>query len=121
VERVDTSFSDLDFSRTKHLTFEANTFHNITKQAFNPLRLRHSEATPSATWTIGVNGELPFGGHLRGVDSIVAMGRISAIGGGARFDTPYAQTGQGSNGDQAHLIWSQPVNGEVAVTVRMDT
>ncbi|MDK3075525.1 glycosyl hydrolase family 28-related protein [Sedimentitalea sp. JM2-8] len=121
VERVDTSFSDLDFARTKHLTFAANTFHNIGKQAFNPLRLRHREASASSTWAIGVNRELPFEGHLNGVDSVVAMGRISASGGAANFAMPYAETRKGAGKDEARLIWNQPVSGEVAVTVRMDS
>lgn len=120
VERVDTSFSDLDFGRTKHLTFEANTFHSVRKQAFNPLRLRHDQATPATTWTIGVDEELPFGGRVRRADSVVTLGEVRTGGGATSFAMPFVRTEQGSNKDQVHLVWNQPVKGEVAVSVRMD-
>lgn len=120
VERVDTSFADLDFSRSKHVTFEANTFHSIREQAFNPLRVRHSESTNASNWIIGVNGELPFGGQIRGVDSIVALGKISNASSDANFSRPYALTQQGGNKDKIKLVWNEPVRGDVVVTVRMD-
>ncbi len=120
VERVDTSFADLDLARTKHLTFDANTFHSIRQQAFNPLRKRHTEASNTANWVIGAAGELPFGGRLRGVDSIVPLGKIQDAGSNVVFALPYAQVEQGANRDQVKLVWDQPVRGKVALSVRMD-
>ncbi len=120
VERVDTSFSDLNFGRTKHLTFEANTYHSVSNQAFNPLRFRHTEATDTATWVIGVDGELPFGGRARGVDSIVKLGEIQNAADGLNNTLPYVRTEQGVNKDEIELVWDEPVRGEVSVTVRAD-
>ncbi|MBK0327602.1 right-handed parallel beta-helix repeat-containing protein [Rhodobacteraceae bacterium F11138] len=120
VERVDTSFADLDFAHSKHLTFESNTFHSISKQAFNPLRVRHSENTTATNWVVGVNGELPFGGRVRNVDSIVAMGKIRNGSSQANFSLPYAETEHGAQKDEVKLVWNEPVRGEIAVTVRMD-
>ncbi len=121
VERVDTSFSDLNFDRTKNVAFEANSFHNIRQQVFNPLRVRHSEASPAATWVVDTGEDLPFGGYLRGVDSVVALDKIQDASGAASFAMPYVRTAQGAAKTQMHLVWDRPVSGEVALAVRIDT
>ncbi len=121
VERIDTSFSDLDFTRTKHLTFAANTYHNVQQQAFNPLRLDHTEGSLAKTWLIGTGGELPFGGRVRRVESVQPQDQIQNGSGATNHSLPFARTEQGPAGNQAHLVWSEPVRGTVAVTVRMDT
>lgn len=119
-ERVDTSFSDLDFSRTKNVTFEGNSYHLVDKQAFNPLRVRHVEASASKTWRIDMNGELPFGGWARGVDGIVAIGVIRNGQSDAKHTMPYVNLEQGANKDQINLVWDEAVSGEVSVSVRID-
>lgn len=120
VERVDTSHSDLDFDKTKHLTFEANAYHGIDRQAFNPLRISHQAASVAKDWTVGVEGRLPFGGRLKDVDAVVARGPIRDAGGAVIHAMPYVETEQGAAKDQARLVWPKPVRGEVALTVRMD-
>ncbi|WP_424987856.1 hypothetical protein [Microbulbifer sp. S227A] len=120
VERVDTSFSGLDFTRTKKLTFDANAFHGIDMQAANPIRVQHEAVGVSQAWTIGVDGNLPFGGRILSVDSVMAQGPILNSGGGVTYVTPYARAQQGANGDQATLIWPSAVRGEVSVIARMD-
>ncbi len=120
VERVDTSFAALDFTRTKGLTFDANAFHGIGKQAANPLRIRHEAVSVSQAWTVGVGGDLPFGGRVLSVDSVVAQGPILNAGGSVLFVTPYVRSEQGPNGDQARLIWPSAVRGEVTLSARMD-
>ncbi len=120
VERVDTSFSDLDFTLTKKLTFEANAFHGIAKQAANPIRLQHEAASASQAWTIGVKGNLPFGGRILSVDSVMAQGPIRNAVGGVTHVMPYSRSQQGANGDQLALIWPTPVRGDVSVIARMD-
>jgi hypothetical protein len=120
-ERVDTSFSDLDFSKSKHITFEGNTYHSVDAQVSNPLRVRHSEGSVAQTWNIDMNGELPFGGQARGVDSIVAMDKIRNSQSSTVYSMPYVLTEQGSSKDQIKLVWEEAVRGEVAVSVRIDT
>lgn len=120
VERVDTSFSDLDFTRTKNLTFDANAYHGINKQAFNPLRIRHEAVSVAQIWGVGVDGDLPFGGRLLSVDSIVAQGPIRNAGGSVYHVMPYVQPEQGANGDQVNLVWPTAVRGEVTLSARMD-
>lgn len=118
-ERVDTSFSDLDFSRTKNVFYQGNTYHNVSAQPSNPLRVRHEQNANAATWTVSPDGDLPFGGRARGVDSVIAIGAVSGSGGTVHTQ-PYAELEQGSNGDEVHLHWEMPVQGEVQVTMRMD-
>jgi hypothetical protein len=118
-ERVDTSFADLDFSRTKNVFYEGNTYHNVSAQPSNPLRVRHTQNSAASTWVIDPDGGLPFGGSSRGVDGITAIGPVTS-GAAARHIMPYAELGQGSGNDQIHLVWGEAVQGEVQVTMRMD-
>ena len=120
-ERVDTTFSDLDYTRFKNVTFVGNTYHAITNQVVNPLRVRHSESGPAKTWTVDPGGELPFGGRARGVDGIVPLGEIRTGAGDPIHDLPYAELEQGPAGDRVKLGWSAAVKGEVAVSIRIDT
>ncbi|OUS33201.1 hypothetical protein A9Q94_20065 [Rhodobacterales bacterium 56_14_T64] len=119
-ERVDTSFSGLDFSRTKNVFFEGNTFHNVDASVANPLRIRHEQSSAAKTWTIDPGDNLPFGGWSRGVDSVIALGAITTSGGSSRYAMPYADPEQGSNKDQVDLVWEESVRGEVQLTMRMD-
>ncbi|MVO17151.1 glycosyl hydrolase family 28-related protein [Parasedimentitalea huanghaiensis] len=119
-ERVDTSFSGLDFSRTKNVFFEGNTFHNVSAAVSNPLRVRHDQSSATKTWTIDPDDGLPFGGRSRGVDSVIALGAIRTSGGSSRYAMPYVDLEQGSNQDQIDLVWEESVHGEVQVTMRMD-
>lgn len=92
VERVDTSFSDLNFTLTKKLTFDANAFHGIDKQAANPLRISHAAGSVAQAWNVGVDEDLPFGGRLLSVDSIVAQGPVLNAAGGVLYVSPYVRS-----------------------------
>lgn len=120
-ERVDTSFADLDFSRFKDVTFEGNSFHAVSRQVANPLRVRHAQASPAVTWTVDTGGELPFGGWARGMDSVVAIGEIRDGQSSPRYTMPFARLEQGAGRDQVVLVWDQPVRGDISVIVRADT
>lgn len=119
-ERVDTSFADLDFSRTKDVYYAGNTYHSVTKQAANPLRVRHDQNSVARTWVVDPDGELPFGGHARGVDGVIAVGAITAAGGTGRFAMPHVLLEQGAGADQVNLVWEEDVQGEATVIVRID-
>lgn len=120
-ERVDTSFSDLNYDRFKNVTFEGNSYHSVEKQVFNPLRVRHSEGSPSQSWTIDMDGELPFGGYARGVDGIVVVDGVQNAQSVTKHTMPYVRLRQGANLDQIKLIWDEALMGEVSVSVRIDT
>ncbi len=121
VERVDTSFADLDFGRSKNVFFTGNTFYAVTYQAANPLRIRYQQATPATTWVIDPGGELPFGGQARFVDGVSLLGTIRNASNAERHDMPFVNLRQGARHDQISLVWPEPVKGEVAVVMRMDT
>ncbi|MFV0513415.1 MAG: right-handed parallel beta-helix repeat-containing protein [Jhaorihella sp.] len=120
-ERVDSSFAGLDMSRTKNLFFDGNSFHSVTHQAANPLRVRHDQATAAATWVVDPQGALPFGGEARGVDGVVALGAIRNAASLVRHSMPYVEFQKGPQKDRVHLFWDEPMRGEVAVSVRIDT
>lgn len=119
-ERVDTSFSNLNFSRSRDVLFEGNTFHGVSQKVANPLRVRHDQNSASQTWVVDTAGGLPFGARARGVDSIVPINALTNGSGSTRYHMPYAQLERGSNGDQVHLVFEEAVQGEVAVQVRID-
>ncbi len=119
-ERVDTSFADLDYSRMKNITFSANSFHSVSRQVSNPLRIKHAQVTEAQTWVVDPDGQLPFGAWVRTVDSVVADGKIRNAAGEQQFVMPYTTAQNGTNADQVHLKWPQAVRGDATVTVRID-
>lgn len=121
VERVDTSFADLDYARMKDVTFAANSFHNVRDQVFSPLTLRHNEASVAGIWVVGPQDKLPFHARALSVDAVAARGTIRDAAGTARFYAPGIEAEQGTGGDLVHLTWPEPVRGEVQITLRIDT
>ena len=119
-ERVDDSFAGLDFGRTKNVTYDGNTYHSVSDQAVNPLRLRHTQSTAAATWVIDPGAELPFQARARGVDGVVAIDAITDAGNAVVHHMPYVELAQGAAQDQIHLKWPEPVKGKVAVVMRID-
>ncbi|WP_291729861.1 glycosyl hydrolase family 28-related protein [Leisingera sp. F5] len=120
-ERVDTSFSDLDFSRSKSVDFSGNMYHNVTAQTANPLRVRHDQSSASTSWSVRAEGLLPFQGFARYVDSVVPLGALKSSGNSTRYIVPYTEAQQGSNNDEIRLRWGEAVKGEVQVIMRMDS
>ncbi|CUH77284.1 Pectate lyase superfamily protein [Tritonibacter multivorans] len=119
-ERVDTSFAALDFNRTRDVFFEGNTFHNVSANVMNPLRINHDQSSKSATWRIGTDNRLPFQGWARGVDAVMGKNAIRNTSGAAVYHMPYADTEQGTGRDEIDLKWPEAVDGEVTLTIRMD-
>lgn len=120
VERVDTSFADLDYSRFKNVTFTGNSFHAVNQQAANPLRVEHSQNSTAVVWNIETDNRLPFGAQARHVESVVARGAIVDGNGSRNHDMPYADPGKGSAKDGVNLVWGKAVKGKVLITVRID-
>lgn len=119
-DRVDTSFSGLNYDRTKNLIFEGNMYHGVSVQSENPLRLEYQQATASDNWLIDTEGKLPFGAESRGIQAVVAQGALTDSGGAVRYLAPYAQAQQGAGQNMIRLRWSESVKGTVIATVRAD-
>ncbi len=120
VERVDTSFADLTYYRMRNITFEGNSFHGVNTAVSNPKKFSHTEASAERTWVINLGNKLPFSGRTLNVDAIVAKGNIRNAAGETIHSQPYVRTQQGPNNNQIHLVWEEPVRGDVQLTVRMD-
>ncbi|CUH67287.1 Pectate lyase superfamily protein [Thalassovita gelatinovora] len=120
VEYVDTTYSDLDYSRMRNITMQGNMFNAISQGSSNPVVLQFEQNTGASIWTVDCGGPLPFGGYAQNVESLVARSKIKNTANVAIFDMPYIAVEQGADRDQIQLFWSQPVQGSVAVTVRMD-
>ncbi|MEM9550363.1 MAG: glycosyl hydrolase family 28-related protein [Pseudomonadota bacterium] len=119
-ERVDTSFADLDYSRFKHVHFHSNSYHLVTYQVENPLRVHHTQNSATQTWNIGAAGELPFDAYVRNVDAVVARSAITNGSNQPVFSMPYVETMQGADQNEIDLVWEEAVKGEVTVSLRID-
>jgi hypothetical protein len=120
VEGVDTSFADLDYGRMRNILIKGNTFNNIGRGIENPRVVDVSQNTAADAWTVDCSQILAFDGRARNVTSLVAEGRIRNAAGSNNWDFPYVQTEQGSNDDQVVINFSEPVTGDMVMTVRMD-
>lgn len=119
VERVDTSFANLDMDRMRRIEFSGNTFQNVEYATRNPLTLSHSQNSNASTWQIGTNSSLPFDGYAQTVESVVVRGGVTN-GNSTQYVMPYARTHQGGSQNQVQLVWPTSVRGDVTLTVRSD-
>jgi len=120
VERVDTTYADLDYARCRDVTMQGNSFAAVTKRASNPLELEHTQSDAASAWTIDTDDRLPFGGQALNVDRVVAHSAIKNSSGATQFVAPYVRHIQGPNRDRVELVWPTAVTGKVALQVRMD-
>ncbi len=120
VERVDTSFADLDYGRMRDITFESNAFHGINQPVRNPASLSHSEASPTRIWVVGTAPDLPFRGRARVVEAALPEARIENASGDAVYESPWADPEYGGDKRSFRLIWGTPVKGRMRCRVRMD-
>jgi hypothetical protein len=120
VENIDTTFADLDLSKTRGFEFSANTFHNVTEPVANPVYLSHTQATEATTWVMDTATNLPFGGRAKTVESVVPVGAITRSGGTRVHEFPWAEGEKGANLRSVHLNWATAVKGQVRYQVRMD-
>ncbi|ETX30552.1 glycosyl hydrolase family 28-related protein [Roseivivax isoporae] len=120
VERVDTSFAPLDFSRMRRVTFTNNTYHNITYATANPLVVAHTQASHSDTWVIDTDHNLPFDAYARDVDAIAYRSRLRNEANVSEWFMPYTAAAMGGQRNLVHVIFPEPVLGDLNITVRMD-
>lgn len=120
VEKVDTTFADLDFSRIRTVNFSANTFHGVTNQVFNPASITHTQSTPASTWTADTDPYLPFRGRARFVESAAIEGNLRNSSNGTEYLAPSIETGQGTGNRYVKFGWGKAVKGNMRYIVRMD-
>ncbi len=120
VERIDTSFADMDFSRMRNIEMTGNSFHGIHNPVSNPVQVEHSEASLAKTWVVDIADRFPFGGWAIAVDSITMDGPVRNGSNVAQYSVPYVLTDQGADRDLLHLVWSTSVKGSIFMQARMD-
>ncbi|MBW4961324.1 glycosyl hydrolase family 28-related protein [Sulfitobacter sp. CW3] len=120
VERIDTSFADMDFSRMRNIEMTGNSFHGVTYPVANPVQVEHSQSSEAQNWTVDISERFPFGGWAIAVDSITMDGPVRNASNVAQFTMPYVLTDQGPNRDLLNLVWSTSVKGSVFLQARMD-
>lgn len=120
VEMVDTSFATLDFTRSRNVRVEGNSFNNVTQWIINPVQVTHTQNTAAETWNVSAGGFVPFGGRIRQVQSVAPEGIITNASNAGRYVFPYAVPGTGSGGNEAQVRWGEAVKGKALVTMRMD-
>ncbi len=120
IESVDNSFADLDFGRSRNITFEGNTFNGVDQATINPVTLEFIQASDTVSWTLDPSGYFPFGGWSRNVTSVVSEDAITNAASADVFAMPYATTNYGSNNNLVQLTWPEACKGKVIVSSRMD-
>ena len=120
IERIDTTYADLDRDRARNVTFSDNMFNSVDTPVANPLLMRWDQNSPAATWTVNCAPMLPFGGWAQTVESVVAAGKVETASGAAHFGMPWVKTKQGALGDQVQLNWAEAVKGSATISVRID-
>ena len=120
VERVDTSFADIDYSKLQDIRIAGNSFHNIRAHMTNPVIKHHRQNSLDTTWRVNFDGDLPFKGHARSVTSVVVTGTLKNGSNVTRYTSPSVQTSRGGKKDELELEWDERVAGTVTVTARVD-
>ncbi len=120
VEKVDTTFADLDYSRMRNVKFDGNTFNGIDSFVANPITIMHDQGSAQAVWDVPTNQALPFNGWAKHVDSLIASAPILNSGNQRVADMPFVQREQGAVRKNVRVNWTQPVRGSVVMRVRMD-
>ncbi len=120
VEMVDTTYADLNFDRMRNILFEGNSFNGIDQPTRNPHIDVHVQSSPDATWVVDTEKYLPFGGAARTIDAIVPQFAVRNAASDVVFANPYTSPSQGAEDDEFHIIWPEPVTGQVRFSVRMD-
>jgi hypothetical protein len=120
VERVDTSFADLNYTRMRNVRFEGNSFHGISNPVANPHLIEFENNSDTQTWVVPTGPGLPFEARSLSIDAVVVRGGVRNASNALNYDNPFVRAQQGADADQVHVIWSEPVRGKIAVTVRMD-
>ncbi|MCB2135583.1 MAG: right-handed parallel beta-helix repeat-containing protein [Rhodobacteraceae bacterium] len=120
IEKVDTTFATLNYSRMRNVWVEGNTFTAVTQVTANPVMLQHDQVSEATTWTVDPGPYLPFGGWARNVDTLVTEGMITGPAGERRSDMPFVTVEQGASKQQVTVNWQNSAKGRLQIKVRMD-
>ena len=120
VEKVDTTFADLDYSRMRNVTFDGNAFNGVIDYIANPIQITHTQASAQASWVVPLTDCLPFYAWAKNVDSVTAVSVIQNANNGRVTEMPWVRTQQGAKRQNLQIEWGQPTKGKVTIRARMD-
>ena len=120
IDKVDTTYAALDFSRMRNIRIEGNMFNGIDEQISNPVSVEVNQSTAQTVWTVDPSVSLPFSGWARNVESLIAEGAIRSASNGVVTAMPYVEVEQGSGKNKVTLNWPSAAKGRMHVRVRMD-
>ncbi|MGA0539957.1 glycosyl hydrolase family 28-related protein [Neotabrizicola sp. VNH66] len=120
VEMVDTTFASLDFTRSRNVRVEGNTFNQVSQTIANPIVTAHSQSAAADPWVVDASNYIPFGGRIRMVESVQPEGALQNGANAQRYLNPQATPGTGTAGNQVQLRWGEALRGKAIVTMRMD-
>lgn len=120
IDKVDTSFADMDYSRMRNLQFQGNMFNGVLTYVANPVDITFNQGTAANRWIVPVNVQLPFNGWARKVESVIATSAITNAANARISEMPWVQTEVGTAKKQVAINWSAATKGAVSLRVRMD-
>lgn len=120
IEKVDTSFADLEYNSMRNITFEGNTFNGVSQITVNPVSLEFTQNTAAKNWILGPSAYLPFGGWARTAESLMFEGEVVDSSGNGVFEMPYVTVNYGSGNNKLRLTFATACQGTVNVVARMD-
>jgi hypothetical protein len=120
VEMLDTTHAGLDFTRSRNIRVEGNSFNQVAQQIMNPVIVSHTQNTAADTWNVSAGGFIPFGGRIRMLESVSTEGAITNGSNATRYVFPHALVGTGAGFNEAQLKWGEAVKGKAIVSMRMD-
>ncbi len=120
VDMLDTSFSTLDFTKSRNVRVEGNSFNQVSQTIMNPVVVTHTQNTAADTWNVSAGGYIPFGGKIRMMESVSTEGAVTTSANAVRYTLPYGVPGTGGAGNEVQLKWGEAVKGVGIVKMRMD-
>ncbi|TKD13850.1 right-handed parallel beta-helix repeat-containing protein [Rhodobacter capsulatus] len=121
IEKVDTSFADLDYARMRNITFQNNIFNAVTQMTVNPVMVQVTQSSAQSVWSADAAAYLPFGGWARHVESLVAVGAITNAAGARVSGMPFITAEQGAGKNLVNVTWPEAAKGKINVVIRIDT
>lgn len=120
IDRVDTTFANLDYGRMRNIQFQGNMFNGVNTYVANPVDITFTQATASNRWLVNVDTSLPFNGYAKKVEAVVATSAITNAANARVTEMPWVQPSVGTTRKQVALNWGAATKGSIALRVRMD-
>ena len=120
IERVDTSFADLNHASTVNVHFMRNTFNAVSTETQNPLVIEHAQNSPSSTWRVSTSNRLPFGGRALRVLNFAPRGAMQDSSSRNVYHMPHVYDERGTGAKDVDLTFPVTTKGSMTVTISSD-